>query len=153
MERTLTNQQILDLWQGLSTIANEEHSRRFYLAVAKTRARLRPLVAAIEETTKPLPAFESGRLALAKEHALKRDDGSPVTDPRGNYLVADREAFTEKLEALKTETGQGERDEEVAALLKRTDEVFVHAVSEDDFPAKLRADVCEALLPMIEDAP
>lgn len=152
MNVTLKKRAIQSFWNGLQGLSQGEHHRRLAYAIGRNMQRLRPIIEALQEATKPLETFEKGRVALAKVHALKDDKGNPIELPGGQGVrIQNLSSFTEALNKLSEETGQDKRDAEVNELLESEETIDVYMVDFDLVPEKIRGDLFEAIMPMIRE--
>ena len=153
----ITRQELLELWHGLPTLANLSGFKLGY-AVARTKARLRPEVEALEEALKPDAAFqeyEEKRLALCQKFAQKDGQENPII--QGNQFVfgENREAFDAEMVPLTQEYGHAIKDrqqqiEDYSASLKENITVEVHHVAEADIPGDLTVQQMGILYPLLK---
>lgn len=144
--------EIVEIWNGLQNVAQEKHGVKFSYAIAKNLGKLRGTIEAIGESTKVLPEYEEAHKALAREHARIGPDGEPIPSPQGQgFLVADPLAYQDAVEALKVETGQDKRDEEIESFMKEEEDVALHEVAFDALPETIRPDVLALIMPMIKE--
>jgi hypothetical protein len=86
--------------------------------------------------------------------AKKDGNGEPMLmADQKSFLVPDMAAFDRQLEELKKEVGQDKREEEIEKLLDMKEELDVYMVTFATLPEKMRPDILEAILPMVEGAP
>lgn len=136
---TITRQELLELWHGLPALSDLKGFKLGY-AVARTKAKLKPEVEALEESLKPDKSFEGyekKRLELCHKHVQKDVQGNPLTQ-NGQFLFGDnREAFDVEMEPLSEEYAgiiedRKQQVEDYMASMKEPITVEVHQVSEDD---------------------
>ena len=153
MQKTMKKKDIRDFYGGLNAISNQgEQHRRFAYAIARNLAKTRGIMVALEEATKPVDGFDEKRIELAKEMSQKDDNGNPVELPGGLGLrIADMAAFNRKLEALREETGQKKKDEEIKELYEEEEEVDIYMVDYDLLPEKINPGVLSLLMPMVRE--
>lgn len=143
-EITITRQELLQFWSGLPTVAALKGFKLGY-AVARTKAKIRPEVEALEESVRPAKDFERyevKRLALCLKHAKKNDQGTPVI-AGDQYIFGDnQEAFETEIAPLSEEYAGAIEDrrrqlEDYQAGLKETITVAVHQVLPEDVPEEV----------------
>jgi hypothetical protein len=121
----------LTILRALNTIAESKRMvpTKFAYASAINRKRM----AEVAE------AFEAGRVSLVEKYVTKDADGKPLTDDKGQLVIADKAAC----------------DKEYADLAA-TDhpELKLHQIPLAELPAEIEMEVMDALMPMIQqDAP
>lgn len=155
MKITIARQELLELWQGLALLGNLKGFRLGY-AIARTRAKIKPEVEALEEALNPSAAFveyEKKRLKICREHARKDDAGEPLI--QGNQFVfVDREDFETELAPVAAEYAQAIEDrekqiEDYNAGLKELITVEVHQIAETDIPEDVTAQQVGVLYPLL----
>jgi len=148
----MTRKEIRFFWEGIQAIITDDLDRKLAYAIARNRSRLRSVVEAIEEASKPVPAFEKKRVELAREMAQKDGSGNPIMMPdQKSFVVADMVTFNEKLETIRKSTKQTARDKQVEKFMEEKEEVDIYQVPFELFPDTIRPDIMEALLPMVEE--
>jgi len=148
----MTRKKIRFFWEGIQAIITDDLDRKLAYAIARNRSRLRSVVEAIEEASKPVPAFEKKRVELAREMAQKDGSGNPIMMPdQKSFVVADMVTFNEKLETIRKSTKQTARDKQVEKFMEEKEEVDIYQVPFELFPDTIRPDIMEALLPMVEE--
>lgn len=156
----LSNQQILDLHQGLNATGNLEGAR-FSYAVARNIALLRAEVEALQKAYTPSSDFlqyNQERVELAKSHAVKIDgkEQTTIEDGMEKYVIADQAKFDEELTALqgKYQEAIDKRQKQLddfSSLLKEETEVSLYTIPFEYVPENITAAVVSAILPIIAE--
>lgn len=153
--KVLTNRDIRNFWDGLQMLSQAgEHPVKFAYAISRNRAKLRRIIESLNESMKPVEGFDEKRIELAKEMAKKDDKGDPILmADQKSYLVPDMAAFDRKLEELKRSMEQDKREKDIEKLLDMKEELDVYMIPFATLPEKMRPDILEAILPMVDDIP
>jgi hypothetical protein len=138
---TITRQELLELWHGLPLLADLRGFKLGY-AVARTKAKLRPEVEALEEAMKPgkdYQAYEEKRLKLCRKYVQKDSQGNPVIQGDQFVFGENREAFDAEMEPLGLEytgaiAGRLKQFEDYNASMKEEVAVEIHQVAAADVP-------------------
>lgn len=103
----LTRRNLLDIDNVLAQIEHVPGDRRFTLAVARLRARVLPVVAAIraqgrlpDALAKQYMDYDAERLRLSRAWALKDDHGQPVQDATGTFVLRSTTDFERDLRTV-----------------------------------------------------
>jgi hypothetical protein len=147
----ITKQQVLDLWNALTAIAADNFKTKLSYAMARNRDRIKPIIQAVEEASKPIEGFREARLKLMEEMCARKPDGEPIVLPNGDYAINERGKFEIELDKIKKKTGQDKKDEELAALLKEKEDVRLYMVDFEALPENIRPDVMGAMLVMVKE--
>jgi len=139
---TITRQELLELWHGLPALANLRGFKLGY-AVARTKAKLKPEIEALDEALKPPDAFqkyEEKRMELCRKHVQKDGQGNPVISGNEFVFGENRGMFDAEMVPLQEEYAQAIEDrkkqtEDYVAGLKEPITVEVHQIAEADVPA------------------
>lgn len=157
-EITITRQELFELWHGLFLLANLKGFKLAY-AVARTKAKLKPEIEALDEALKPDNAFqeyEKKRLNLCRKYARKDEFGEPIV--QGNQFVFEnREEFEAQMIPLDDEYVNAievrkAQLEDYQKSLREPITVEVHQVSPDDLPQDLTVKEMEVLYLFIKDS-
>lgn len=102
-----TRRQILDLDNALAEIERIPGSIRFTLWIARAREHVHARVREMRErgrlpeaTARVYAAYESARIACARQHALKDTRKEPVCDADGQFVIADYAAFERAVQEI-----------------------------------------------------
>ena len=156
MKITITRMEMLELWNGLPGLVNLRGFKLGY-AVARTKAKLKVEVEAIEEALKPDATFteyEKKRLELCRQFAMKDERGEPLV--QGNQFVfQDRTEFEAQLvpvneqyaDAIKART---EQLEGYTASLREPITVEVHQIGPEDVPDDVSVAQMDVLIRLIK---
>lgn len=94
---TLTNRDVLNIFDVLSRLSSVVASPEFAYATALNRAKLQPIVAAIQQArqavTPDCTRFATVRSNLLTQFAQKRPDGNLLVNATGHVLITDPAAF------------------------------------------------------------
>jgi len=139
MNITITRQELLELWHGLPALSDLKGFKLGY-AVARTKAKLKVEIGALEEALKPDKVFqeyEEKRLALCQKHVQKDGQGNPLTQGGQFVFGENREVFDATMAPLQEEYAGAIEDrkqqvEGYLASMKEAIAVEIHHVSEDD---------------------
>jgi sensor histidine kinase YesM len=149
MTKTLTRQQVSDLYSGLQGVASVKGAK-FAYAVARNISLLKNEIEALSEAYKMdegYTTYEKERMELAKSHAEVDDKGKPKTtivNGSSEFVVKDHSAFEADFEKLK-EThsdafyGREKQVEEFKELLESETEVELHALQSENVPEDITA--------------
>ena len=154
---TITRQELLELWHGLPALANLKGFKLGY-AVARTKAKLKPEIEALDEALKPDTAFqqyEEKRMALCRKYVQKDAQGQPVVSGNEFVFGENREAFDAEMAPLQEEYAQAIEDrkkqtEDYVAGLKEPITVEVHQIALEDVPEDVTVEQVEALYRLIK---
>lgn len=137
----ITRQELLELWHGLPALANLKGFKLGY-AVARTKAKLKPEIEALDEALKPDAAFqkyEEKRMELCRKFVQKDTQGEPMI--QGNEFVfgENRGAFDAEMVPLQEEFAGAIEDrkkqiEDYQAGLRESITVEVHQIAPEDIP-------------------
>lgn len=116
---TLTNKEVLDLFNGLQEVSNLPGTRWSYV-IAKNITLLTPEIQALQKAYSAHDEFlnyEKKREELAKKHAVKREGKYETVIVGGveEYVIKDRKAFDKEYEHLK--------EQHIDEIVKRTDQL------------------------------
>jgi len=158
MQVTLTRAELLELWHGLPTLANLKGFKLGY-AIARSKAKLKPEIEALEEALKPAQAFEEyerKRLELCRKYVQKDGQGNPVVSGNEFVFGDNREAFDAEMAPLQEEFAEAieNRKQQVEGYLSAMKEqitVEVHRVTEVDVPEDLTVSQMAVLFHLIKD--
>jgi hypothetical protein len=136
---TITKLELLELWNGLPLLGSMNGFKLGY-AVARTRAKLRPEIEALDESLKPRQEFtmyETKRLELCMKYAEKDDQGVAIIVNDQFIFGPNQGKFDIEIAKLNTEYTKAieARQRQVAeynASLKEEIVVEVHQVVESD---------------------
>lgn len=152
MSVTMTKREVRSFFTALQALANADYSVKFAYAVARNRKSSRKIFDSIQEVVKPDEKFDKERVEIAKGMAKKDPEGNPIMLPNNQgYFVPDLPGFEERIVALKKETGQDKRDEEVEELLDEEENIEVYMVAFENLPETIRPDLLEAIMPMVKE--
>lgn len=154
---TITRQELLELWHGLPALADLKGFKLGY-AIARTKAKLKVEVEALEEALKPDATFqkyEEKRIELCRKHVQKDPQGNPVV--QGNEFVfgENRGAFDAEMAPLTAEHAQAIEDrkrqiEGYQAGMKEPITVEVHQVDVADLPQDVTVGQMDVLYRLIQ---
>jgi len=155
---TITRQELLELWNGLPTLADLKGFKLGY-GIARTKAKLKPEVEALDEALKPDAAFqkyEEKRLELCRKHVQKDVGGNPLVSGNEFVFGDNREAFDTEMLSLQEEFAGAIEDrkkqiEDYLAGLKEKLTVEVHQIAEADVPADATVGQVELLYRLIKE--
>jgi hypothetical protein len=157
MKITITRQELLELWHGLPALANLTGFKLGY-AVARTKAKLRPEVEALDEALKPdkdFQKYEEKRLILCQKYVQKDAQGNPAVQ-NGQFIFGEnREVFEKEMAPLSEEYAQAIEDrktqfEDYQDSLRDPITVEVHQITEADVPEDASVAQVEALYRLIK---
>jgi len=154
---TITRQELLELWHGLPALANLRGFKLGY-AVARTKAKLKVEIVALEEALKPdadFQKYEEKRLDLCRKYAQKDPQGNPVVSGNEFVFGENREAFDAGMAPLQEEFAGAIEDrkkqiEDYQASMKETLSVEVHQIAPEDVPEDATVEQVEALYRLIK---
>jgi hypothetical protein len=154
---TITRQELLELWHGLPALSNLKGFKLGY-AVARTKAKLKPEIEALDEALKPDAAFqkyEEKRMELCRKYAQKDGQGNPVVSGNEFVFGENRGAFDAEMSPLQEEFAGAIEDrkrqiEDYHAAMKETITVEVHQIAPEDVPGDATVGQCEVLYRLIE---
>lgn len=157
MQITITRQELLELWHGLPALANLKGFKLGY-AVARTKAKLKVEVEALEEALKPDAAFqkyEEKRMELCHQYVQKDGQGNPVVSGNEFVFGENREAFDVDIAPLQEEFAGAIEDrkrqiEDYQVSMKEIITVEVHQIAEADVPADATVSQVEVLYRLIK---
>lgn len=158
MNITITRQELLELWHGLPALADLKGFKLGY-AVARTKAKLKPEVEALDEALKPDAAFqkyEEKRMELCRKFVQKDGQGNPVVSGNEFVFGENRGAFDAEMAPLTAEYAGAIEDrkkqiEDYQAGLKELITVEVHQIAEADVPDDARVGQVEVLYRLIKE--
>jgi hypothetical protein len=138
---TITHRELLELWNGLPSLANLKGFKLGY-AVVRTKIKLRPEIEALEEVMKPSEdfiEFERKRTDLCQKFVMKDDKGNSMMDGDLYLFGENKNEFEAAVELLKQEhiVTLEERQKqfvEYIALLKKPITVEVSQITVEDVP-------------------
>jgi hypothetical protein len=141
MKITITRQELFELWNGLASLGNLKGFKLGY-AVARTKAKLKPEVEALDEALKPsleFRAYEDKRLTLCRQYAQKDINGAPVIIGKEFFFGDNKEAFDAALAPIQEEYAEVIADRKkltdgYVEGLKEPITVEVHQINEADVP-------------------
>jgi len=158
MQVTITRAELLELWHGLPVLADLKGFKLGY-AVARTKAKLRPVIGGFDKALKPdaaFQAFEEKRMKLCRKYAQK--------DPRGNFMSSsdsfvfgeNQEAFDGEMAPLTAEFTEAiearkRQIEDYNASLLESISVEVYQITEADVPDDVSVRQVEVLIRLIQD--
>jgi hypothetical protein len=138
---TITRQELLELWHGLPALAGLKGFKLGY-AVARTKAKLKPEIEALDEALKPdadFQKYEERRMALCRKYVQKDPQGNPVVSGNEFVFGENREAFDAEIAPLQEEFAgaigdRRKQTEDYLAGLKEPITVDVHQIAPEDVP-------------------
>ena len=138
---SMTKQELLELWQGLPALANLRGFKLGY-AVARTKAKLRHEIEALDEALKPdkdFQAYEEKRLQLCRKYAQKDAQGNPIIQGDQFMFGENRGGFDAEMVPLSEEFAQAIEDrrkqvEDYQDSLRGPIEIEVHQIGLEDVP-------------------
>ena len=127
-------------------------------AVARTKAKLKPEIEALDEALKPDAAFrkyEEKRMELCRKHAQKDTNGSPMVQGNEFFFGDSRAAFDAEMVLLQEEfTGAIEdrkrQIEDYNISMLENISVEIYPVAEADVPADASVRQVEVLILFME---
>ena len=158
----MTNQEILNLHQGLQNVLvyfGVVKSTKLGYAIAKNKNKLKSNVTDLRESMEPIDTkeFDKERMALARKHATKDEDGKLKRTPDGaNYIMENPEKYDDELNVLKEkhkeilDARDAQRKEE-KEMLAIEEEVDLHKVKYSDLPTDLPIGVTGVIFPFVID--
>jgi len=139
----MTNQNILDLQQGLNQVKNLS-GIKFAYVVSKNINKVNSEVETFKETIKPSDAFnqyEKERIELVELHAKKDEKGKSII--KGNeYEIENRQAFDAQFEVLKEKHKEAldAREKQLKdfdAFLKEESKLELHKIDVNEVPSTI----------------
>ena len=149
----MKKKEIVAFWHGLNAAsAKQDLHRRLAYGIGRNIGKLRTIIAALEESSKPLDEFEEQRLELANKMAKKDADGNPESLP-GNQgvVIANMIEFNKRLDVIREETGQKAKDTEIEEMMEAEEEVDVYMVPYKCLPKTVSGSFIDPIMPMIEE--
>ncbi len=155
---TITRRELLELWHGLPALSNLKGFKLGY-AIARTKAKLRPEVEALDEALEPdaeFQVYEEKRLALCQKYVQEDGNGNPMIQTGQFVFGENRAKFDAEMAPLSEEYAQAIEDrkrqlEDYTAGLKDTITVEVHQVKLEDVPADVTVGQAEVLFKLIKE--
>jgi len=149
----MKKKEIRAFWQGLNSISGQgDQHRRLAYGIARNIGKLKNVLVAMEEASKPLEEFEEKRLELAQKMSKKDDNGDPVSLPGGQgVVITNMIEFNKKVDALRKETGQDAKDKEIEEMMEADEEVDVYMVPYKCLPKRVNTALIAPIMHMIEE--
>lgn len=156
---------VISLYEGLQAVGDLK-GPNFTFAVARTRRSLAPIIESLEEARKPSKEFQDfnrERIALAKSHAIKLENGDPKTTKtvvnghlQEEFVIECRAKFDADFDKLKKkykkaldETEKQEMD--YIKSLEEDVEVKLEMVKREDVPEDISSAQLEGILPIVQE--
>ena len=154
---TITRQELLELWHGLPALADLRGFKLGY-AVARTKAKLKPEVEALDEALKPdaaFQAYEEKRMELCRKFSIKDGQGNPLISGNEFVFGENRAAFDAEMVPLQEEYAEAivdrkKQTEDYIAGLKESMVVEVHQIALEDVPEDVTVGQVEVLIRLIK---
>ena len=151
----MTKAELLSFYRAMNTLGNATGAK-FSYAVTRNLNALKGEVDAIQSALNPTEKFteyDNKRVALAKEHSKKDEQGKPLIE--GNQYVVE-DTFDVAFEALKEEykeeiDARQKQIEDYQALLDEEIEVDIFVLSQENLPDTISVAQVNALFPMIKE--
>jgi len=157
MQKELSKQEIITLYQGLHSVGNLE-GVKFTYAVSRNISYLKPEVDAIQASLKPSKVYfeyDKKRAELAEKHAVK-EKGNPKKSPDGQkYIIADQAAFDKELKELQNKHKEviderKKQENSAEKLLEEKVMVELHWIELSEIPENIKGTQMNAILPVIK---
>lgn len=153
----MNNKKILDLYNGLMKLSGLK-GVKFNYAVAKNVGILEPEVKAFQKAIEPSQAyqkFDEVRAELAKKHAIKNEDKTPMFVDDA-YVMEDQAAFDTAFEELKGKHKEvvEERENQIKEfneLMEKETYVTLFKVKYDQIPEEITTEQMKVVYPIIEE--
>lgn len=157
----MSNDEILTLHSSLRKLGNFR-GVKFAYGVSKNISILEREVRSLTEAMKPSPEFskfEEERVALAKKHAKKDENGKEMTIIDGDitrYVMENEAKFNKEFEVLKKKHKKAiderkKQSEEFNELLKTESEIDLFKISLEDVPSEISVAEMEIIKDIVKE--
>jgi hypothetical protein len=158
MVKTLTKQELLDLYSALNQTGNLTGAK-FAYAVARNLTTLKGEVDALNAAYAPTEAFmeyDRERVKLAELHAVKTDNGTPL-QMNGKYELVDEAQFNKELDELKAKfpglvDARQKQLDDFKKILEEKIDVTLHTVTPENLPQDISAQQMTGIILIVEEA-
>lgn len=153
----IARKDVVDLYQHLTDAARHAtNNPKLTYAMARTLAKLKGEMDAIETACKLPDGFDKDRIALCERMAKRDSAGKPQKTPKGNaYDIEDHAAFAAALDELKAKFDMDGHQKRCEALLDEAVDVEFYPlpVTEDNVPPAWTPATLTRLLPIVAAEP
>ncbi len=157
----LTNQKLVDLYNGLMNVGNLGGAK-FSYAISRNLEKLSSGKEAVKAAFMMRPdyiEYEKARLELAEKHSVKKDGKiqTEKVDGAERYILKDEKVFAKELEVLKEKykkviEGRETQLKEFADLLKDEVEIDLYKIPPSYLPKDITPNQTSAILAIIDDS-
>jgi hypothetical protein len=152
----ITNQNVVDLQQGLNQVKNLS-GIRFAYVIAKNLNKVNSEVETFRETIKPSDAYneyEKERIELCELHANKDEKGKPVIIGNEYDGLAGNKAFDAQMEVLKEKhkeviDARQKKIDDFNAFLKEESKLELHKIDVNSVPKEITTGQLSGIMPII----
>lgn len=152
----MTNQEMVDLYKALQN-CGQLQGFKFAYAVTKNLDKLEVEIKKLQEKLQPteeLKKYDSERIALAKKHSNKNEQGEPQIS-NGQYDIKDKDKFNKELEKLMTKykkhiDNYKKQLDEYNKLLKEGSCFEPHKIKKEDIPDSITVDLYAGIKSIVE---